>query len=109
MYPSRVRTDRGAAEEGDGVEGHDPAPHGGIGPELQRGVVGGDEGDAGRAHRDEQDDGHQLRSGTTTTAVISAPKNTPITARSRVEGLLRWAVNRPPSTAPAPMAAKKLL
>ena len=46
---------------------------------------------------------------TATTARMAPPKITPITASSRVEGRLRYAVNSPPRTAPAPMAAKNEL
>ena len=65
--------------------------------------------DAGRAHRDQQDDGHQFRRGQRDRHDQCRRRSTPITASSRVEGLLRWAVNRPPTTAPAPMAARKVL
>ena len=49
--------DGGGAQEGDGVEGHDPSPHRRFGPQLQGGVGGGDEGDGGRPHGEDEDQG----------------------------------------------------
>src|SRR5580700_11349883 len=43
------------------------------------------------------------------TATINDPKITPMRARSFWDGRLRWAVNKPPQTAPMPMAARKAL
>ena len=46
--------DRCAAEEGDGVQGHDTAPHRRVGAELERRVVRGHERDGRGSHHDER-------------------------------------------------------
>ena len=95
-------------EEGDGVERHHPAPHGRVGPQLQGGVVGGHEGDAGRPHGTSRTMA-QVCVGESATARMAPPKTTPMKASSRVDGRLRNAVTRPPATAPAPMATRNQL
>ena len=47
--------------------------------------------------------------GDSATARMATPKTTPMQASSRVDGRLRKAVARPPTTAPAPMAARNQL
>ena len=47
--------------------------------------------------------------GASDTARMAQPKTTPMAASNRVEGRLRKAVARPPTTAPAPMATMNQL
>ena len=98
------RTDGRAAEEGDGVERHDTAPHGGVGPELQGGVVGGHEA---RCCRRPWGPAGRWRPAWWAPAPRPGwPRRRRARCRraARVDGRLRKAVARPPTTAPAPMA-----